>query len=391
MGKGRGETPAFLLNGRARASRSRFHLPEKPTVNVAAKSIRQQIVAILGAWKMLPHLIDVTAEVMVDTDLAGIDSHGISLLILYEEKLRQKKINLQAEPKIVRENTVTALIDAGAGLGHPAAVMATRLAIEKAGASGVAAVSVTNSHHFGAAGYYAKMAAQHGFISLVTSNARTIAVLPTRAANKVFGTNPLAFAAPARRNPPFLLDMATSTVAANKVRVYEFKGKPLPDGWVLDEHGHSVRDAVAARPYIWEGDKGGLTPLGGTAEMSSHKGYGLAMIAQLLGSTLAGGSFPPLAIQRGTADGADNLGHFVLALDPKAFRPEGAFENDVDDIVDYLHAVTPIDPAEPVLVAGDPEVQARERRLSEGIPITPALAEKIRGICQRCGAPFLLG
>jgi LDH2 family malate/lactate/ureidoglycolate dehydrogenase len=249
---------------------------------------------------------------------------------------------------------------------------------------------VTNSHHFGAAGYYAKMAAERGFISLVTSNARTIAVLPTRASTKVFGTNPIAFAAPARRNPPFLLDMATSTVAANKVRVYEFKGKPLPDGWVLDEHGHSVRDAAAARPYIWEGEKGGLTPIGGTAEMSSHKGYGLAMIAQLLGSTLAGGSFPVLAVQRGTADGADNLGHFVLALDPKAFRPDGAFESDLDEMIDYLHAVTAIDPAEPVLVAGDPELQAREQRLKEGVPITAALADKIRGICQRSGAPFLL-
>ena len=359
-------------------------------MNVAAKSIREQIVAILGAWKMLPHLIDVTADVMVDTDLAGIDSHGISMLILYEEKLRQKKMNLQAEPKIVRENAVTALIDAGAGLGHPAAVMATRLAIEKAGASGIAAVSVTNSHHFGAAGYYAKMAAERGFISLVTSNARTVAVLPTRAANKVFGTNPIAFAAPARRNPPFLLDMATSTVAANKVRLYEFKGKPLPDGWVLDENGRSVRDAVVARRYIWKGGKGGLTPIGGTPEMCSHKGYGLAMVAQLLGSTLAGGCFPPLEEQRGTADGPDHLGHFFLVLDPKAFRPDGAFENDLDEMIDYLHGISPIDPAEPVLVAGDPELQAREQRLKEGVPITPALADKLRGICQRCGVPFLL-
>jgi LDH2 family malate/lactate/ureidoglycolate dehydrogenase len=359
-------------------------------VNVAAKSIREQIVAILGAWKMLPHLIDVTADVMVDTDLAGIDSHGISMLILYEEKLRQGKLKLQAEPRVIRENAVTALIDAGAGLGHPAAVMATRLAIEKAGACGIAAVSVTNSHHFGAAGYYAKMAAQRGFISMVTSNARTVAVLPTRASTKVFGTNPIAFAAPARRNPPFLLDMATSTVAANKVRVYEFKGKPLPDGWVLDENGHSVRDAAVARRYIWEGGKGGLTPIGGTPEMSSHKGYGLAMIAQLLGSTLVGGCFPPLTEQRGTADGPDNLGHFFLALDPKAFRPDGAFESDLDEMIDYLHAVPAIDPAEPVLVAGDPELQARERRLKEGVPITPVLADKIRGICQRCGVPFLL-
>jgi LDH2 family malate/lactate/ureidoglycolate dehydrogenase len=359
-------------------------------VNVSAKCIREQIVAILGAWKMLPHLIDVTADVMVDTDLAGIDSHGIQMLNLYEEKLRQGKLNLQAEPRIIRENAVTALIDAGAGLGHPAAVMAMRLAIEKAAACGIAAVSVTNSHHFGAAGYYAKMAAERGFISMVTSNARTVAVVPTRASTKVFGTNPIAFAAPARRNPPFLLDMATSTVAANKVRLYEFKGKPLPDGWVLDENGRSVRDAAVAGRYIWKGGKGGLTPIGGTPEMCSHKGYGLAMVAQLLGSTLAGGCFPTLEERRGTADGPDHLGHFFLVLDPKAFRPDGAFENDLDEMIDYLHGVSPIDPAEPVLVAGDPELQAREQRLKEGVPITPALADKLRAICQRSGVPFLL-
>ncbi|MGA2960683.1 MAG: Ldh family oxidoreductase [Candidatus Korobacteraceae bacterium] len=359
-------------------------------MNVSAKCIREQIVAILGAWKMLPHLIDVTADVMVDTDLAGIDSHGIQMLNLYEEKLRQGKLNLQAEPKVIRENAVTALIDAGAGLGHPAAVMAMRLAIEKAAACGIAAVSVTNSHHFGAAGYYAKMAAERGFISMVTSNARTVAVVPTRASTKVFGTNPIAFAAPARRNPPFLLDMATSTVAANKVRLYEFKGKPLPDGWVLDENGRSVRDAAVAGRYIWKGGKGGLTPIGGTPEMCSHKGYGLAMVAQLLGSTLAGGCFPTLEERRGTADGPDHLGHFFLVLDPKAFRPDGAFENDLDEMIDYLHGVSPIDPAEPVLVAGDPELQAREQRLKEGVPITPALADKLRAICQRSGVPFLL-
>jgi len=359
-------------------------------VNVAAECIREQIVAVLSAWKMLPHLIDVTAEVMVDTDLAGIESHGIAMLVSYDGYMQKGKVNLQAEPKIIRENAVTALIDAGTGLGHPASVMATRMAIEKAGTYGIAAVSVTNSSHFGPAGYYAKMAAQRGFISLVTCNASSIVVLPARGSAKTLGTNPIAFAAPAHRNPPFLLDMATSTVAMNKVRVWAYRGVPLPEGWVLDENGRSVCDSAAGWRYITEGKKGGLTPLGGTMEMNSYKGYGLSMLAQILGSTLAGGSFPPFLEQRGALDGPDNIGQFFMVLDPKAFRPEGAFENELDDIIDYLHNVPPVNPDEPVLVAGDPEWQARERRLKEGVPISPVLADKIRAICQRCGAPFLL-
>jgi LDH2 family malate/lactate/ureidoglycolate dehydrogenase len=359
-------------------------------VNVGAECIREQIGAVLSAWKMLPHLIDVTAAVMVDTDLAGIESHGIAMLVSYDGYVQKGKVNLQAEPKIIRENAVTALIDAGMGLGHPASVMATRLAMEKAAVYGISAVSVTNSSHFGPAGYYAKTAAQRGFISLVTCNASSIVVMPTRGSRKALGTNPIAFAAPARRNPPFLLDMATSTVAMNKVRVWAYKGVPLPDGWVLDENGRSICDSAAGWRCITEGKQGGLTPLGGTLEMNSYKGYGLSMLAQILGGTLAGGSFPPFLEQRGLQDGPDNIGQFFMVLDPKAFRPEGEFESELDDIIDYMHSLPAVHPGEPVLVAGDPEWQARERRLKEGIPISQVLADKIRAICQRCGAPFLL-
>ena len=360
-------------------------------MNFAASRMREQIVGILRSWKMNPKLIDTTADVMIDTDLAGIDSHGISMLILYEERYLEGTLKLEGEPRVVRENAVTALIDAGGGLGHPAGVLAMRMAIEKAEANGVGVVSVTNSNHFGAAGNYAKMAADRGLIGLVTSNAKTSCVVPTRSRKALFGTNPIAVAVPARRNPPFLLDMATSTVAANKVRVYEFHRKPVPDGWVVDENGQSVNDSSVAMDYIFRRENGGLTPIGGKPEMSSHKGYGLAMIAQILGGTLGGGAFWALREHRGvTGKQPDNLGHFCLALDPKAFRPDGSFQDDMDDIIDLMHGAPAVDPALPVLVAGDPEYAARERRLKEGIPVPPVLIEKIHGICQRSGASFLL-
>jgi LDH2 family malate/lactate/ureidoglycolate dehydrogenase len=359
-------------------------------MNVSAEHVRQQIASILSAWGMDADLVRTTADVMLETDLAGIDSHGISMLTMYETLRAEGRLNLKAQPRVVRENPVTALVDADAGLGHPAGVMGMGLAIKKAQAMGIGAVSVFNSHHFGAAGYYAAMAANQGLIGLVTSSARTICVVPTRAAVPVLGTNPIAFAAPARRNRPFLLDMATSTVAANKVKIYHLNRESVPPGWVADEHGAPVTDVDAAFDYIFKHEGGGLTPVGGTAEMRSHKGYGLGVVAQILSATLSGGSFRPINAKTQGANEPDNVGHFFLALDPKMFRPEGAFEDDLDAVIDVLHQTRPADPAEPVLVPGDPEALERELRLREGIPIPQTLSDQIRAISQRCGVPFVL-
>jgi LDH2 family malate/lactate/ureidoglycolate dehydrogenase len=253
-------------------------------------------------------------------------------------------------------------------------------------------VTVFNSHHFGAAGYYAAMASKEGLIGMVTSATRTMAVVPTRAKGPVLGTNPIAFAAPAKRNAPFRLDMATSSVANNKIKVYELNGKKLPPGWVLDEHGAPVTDPAVAMKIVYDTSRkgGGQSPLGGTEEMSSYKGYGLALMGHILGGALSGGSFSPIRVRTQKPGDPDRLGHFFMAIDPKAFRPEGAFEEDVDAMIDVLHATPPIDPAKPVLVPGDPEVAARAKRLREGIPMPDSLLEKIKAICERSQVRFIL-
>lgn len=358
---------------------------------VAADRIHAQIFAILRAWDMPHDLAETTAEVMTETDLSGVDSHGISMLMLYERMRMAGQLRLQARPSVVRGNACTALVDGGAGLGHPVGVMAMELAVEKALAAGIGAVGVFNSHHFGAAGHYARLATRRGLLAMVTSSARGVLVLPARGAVPVLGTNPIAFSAPAGRNSPFVLDIATSTVAANKVKVYDLNGKALPEGWVADETGRSVTEPAMAMEYLYRRSEGGLTPLGGTAEMGGHKGYGLGLMAQILGATLTGGSFSPLRESRKTrADEPDNVGHFFMAIDPRAFRPPGAFENDMDAMIDLLHAAPPADPVHPVLVPGEPEEQARFERLRDGIPIPPALDRHVRDICARCGAAYML-
>jgi LDH2 family malate/lactate/ureidoglycolate dehydrogenase len=363
-----------------------------PLPGHAAKSrIEEQVAAILAAWGMAPDLVPVTVDAIVYSDVAGIDSHGISMLMMYEGLMRKGTLDLRARPRVVRESATTALVDGGAGLGHPAGALGMGRAIEKALATGVGVASVFNSHHFGAAGYYAAMAPARGLLGLVTSSARICSVIPTRGSSPMLGTNPFAFAAPAARNAPFLLDMATSTAAANKVRMYAGEGKPIPEGWVLDGEGRAITDSRVANDVLWNGrGAGGLTPLGGTSERGGHKGYGLGVMVQLLSSALSGGSFSPIRERHRRGNEPDNVGHFLLAIDPRAFRPEGAFEDDVDAVIDELHRTPAIDPALPVLVAGDPEAERRARRLREGIPVPATLGEQLRALCERCGAPFLL-
>jgi LDH2 family malate/lactate/ureidoglycolate dehydrogenase len=359
-------------------------------MNVDADVVRRQIEAILEGWGAAPASAAPTAALMVETDLLGIESHGVSMLMMYETMQAAGQLKLNAEPKIVRDAPCTALIDAGAGLGHAVSAMAMNLAVDKAAACGVGLVGVRNSHHFGAAGLYSRLAAARGMLGLVTSSTRMITMVPTGGAMPVLGTNPIAFAAPAGRHPPFSLDMATTTAAVNKVKVYDLKNKPLPEGWVVDGKGAPVTDAVEAMAILFHREEGGLTPLGGTPALASHKGYGLGMLVHILAGTLMGGSFSPIHQRTKQPADGDNIGHFFLAIDPKAFREEGDFEDDLDKAIDALRATPPADPARPVLVAGDPEEAMRAERLVAGIPIPAKLEEHLRAICRRAGVAFVL-
>src|SRR6058998_1714877 len=235
------------------------------TTRIPAPHIRQQLVSVLRAWGMSEAHADTTADMMLETDLRGVDSHGISMLPTYDREFRAGRLNMRPQFKIVREGPAMALIDADASLGHPVSVHAMNLAVDKCRNTGVAVVSVFNSHHFGAAGCYSRIAADRGVIGMVTSATRGVTMVPTFGAEPVMGTNPLAFAAPAKRNPPFELDMATTTVAAGKVRVYKLNHTPLPAGWVVDGDGKTVTDSAKGFQHVTSRD-GGITPLGGTRE-----------------------------------------------------------------------------------------------------------------------------
>ena len=359
-------------------------------MRVPSKRIHEQLVRVFQAWGMSDAHGETTAQMMVETDLRGVDSHGISMLPTYDNEFRAGRLNMKPVFKTVRQTVATALVDADASLGHPASVHAMNLAVDKCLEAGVGVVTVVNSHHFGAAGCYSRIAADRGVIGMVTSATRGVTMVPTFGAEPVLGTNPLAFAAPARRNAPFQLDMATTTVAAGKVKVYKLNHKPLPPGWVVDADGKTVTDETQAFGYVFDKKDGGITPLGGTRDAGSHKGYGLGVMVHILAGTLAGASFSPIRNKTQKPSDPHNIGHFFMAIDPKAFRGEGEFEDDLDQVIDVLHGAKRADPNQPVLVAGDPEMLTRAERLEQGVPVPDDLMEQLRGVAKRADVPFVL-
>ena len=345
---------------------------------------RAQIEAILISWGMAKSDAGRTAEIMAWADLHGIDSHGFSMLTVYHERWKQGRLNIAAQPKIIKETPVSALIDGNAGLGHLTSRFAMDTAIAKAKISGMAISSVRNSAHFGACGFYAKMAADAGLIGMVTTSASGKQVAPTGGAEARLGTDPMAFAAPGRDGEPFLLDMATTTVAAGKIRNKFNEGLPCPPGWVVTKDGQPSTDPLEAT------NKGGsLTPLGGTPERSSYKGYGLAAMVNILGACLSGSTLITSPMHMKQPWGQD-IGHFFMAIDPGLFRDPADFRADVTGFCDSLRTTTPIDPAKPVMVAGDPERKNAATRMRDGIPIGKGLFEKVRAIAAEHNAPWML-
>jgi len=345
---------------------------------------RAQLKAILLAWGMPEDNAEATADILSWADLHGVDSHGISMIPGYDRMRRSGRANMKARPHIIKETPVSALVDGDGGLGHVPARFAMQVAIDKAKHSGIAITAVRNSAHFGATGYYSLMAAKEGLIGMACTSNSVAQAAPTFGKEAKLGTDPWSFAAPTADADPFLLDMATTTVAAGRIRNKANEGLPCPPGWVLDKNGHPSTDPAEAR------EKGGfLTSLGGSPEGSSYKGYGLAAMVNILASCLSGSTLitDPMA---GKKPQGNDIGHCFIAIDPGLFRDRDEFTADVTRFCNDLRATKPIDPAQPVMVAGDPQWNYAATRMREGIPVGTGLMSQIRQVAQACAASWLL-
>jgi LDH2 family malate/lactate/ureidoglycolate dehydrogenase len=338
------------------------------------------LVDALTGMKMPRPQAEATADLMVLTDLRGVDSHGIDMLPRYHEWWQGGFIAMDAEAEVVRDDMATALLDGGKGLGHPVSSLAMRMAIDKARTYGMGMVAVRNSNHYGAAANYSMMALAHDLIGLSTTNTAYVAMVPTFGKKAMIGTNPISFAAPAGRHAPFVLDMATTTVAIGKIRVAMRRRRPIPGGWALDDQGRQTTDPEIALKHRL------LSPVGGSREQGGHKGYGLGVMVDVLSGILSGGVYGDLfwrsdMPQRRT----HNVGHWFAALDPGRFRPIADFKRDMDDYFEALKSSPRAEGQERIYVAGEPEAESERRRRRDGIPLAPVLVQTVNEIARSLG------
>ena len=326
-----------------------------------------------------------TADVLLYADIRGIDSHGIAHLSRYARALASGAYSAQRAIAVVRETPSTALIDGGGGLGLPCGVRAMNIAIEKAQQVGSSCVAVRNSHHFGAAGYYAHMALEHDMIGSALTNAGPI-VLPTFGLQPQVGTNPIAIAIPADKESPFVLDMATSVKAAGKLEILMREGKMAPTGWLMSSGGDPAQDPEEVLRGRRSEGLGGLLPLGGAGEETSgYKGFGLALAVEMLGPLLAGDRPSPF-MEIGGGGPEPTIAHFFAAIRIDAFRPVTEFKRDVDRVLRHIKASPAVPGRDRVYVAGEKEFETLQKRSESGIPLHPKVVEDLQRLGQDFGS-----
>jgi L-2-hydroxycarboxylate dehydrogenase (NAD+) len=329
----------------------------------------------------------ITADVLVAADLRGVKSHGVAHLRRYVDGLRTGTFAACPQERVITQTPVTAVLDAGSGLGPPVSYRAMQMALAKATALGAGFVAVRNSNHFGIAGYYAMLALEHDCIGLTMTNASSKAV-PTFGSLAVLGTNPIAVAAPAGHERPFVLDMATTTVPVGKLEIANRTGDPLPIGWVVDGEGLPVRDAHRALEDFKRNAGGGLLPLGGLGEaLSGHKGYGLALWVEIFSALLSGSAFASLTYPR-TREGQPleaNVGHFFGAWRIDAFRPPDEFRAAMDELQQLLKNAPKAAGENRIYIHGEKEYEATERNLRDGIPLSPKVAADLDALALELG------
>ncbi len=317
------------------------------------------------------------ADVLATTDAWGVFTHGTKLLAGYLRRLQAGGLRPQGRPRIEAEGGAWARIDGDSALGHVASVLAMRTAIAKAKAQGTAYVGVRNTCHFGGAGYYAWLAAKEGLIGLAMSND-----LPTVAApgsrGSVLGSNPIAYAVPAGKHPPLLLDMSTAAVAGGKVYAARMRGEPIPPTWLIGADGQPTTDP-SEFPQV-----GALQPAAG------HKGYGIALLIETLSGVLTGA-----AITHGVGnwmwdDGTQPTKHGAafLAIDVNSLMPETEFARRMEALVDEIHAAPLAEGAAAIRMPGEMEWERHEKALRDGIALPSDVVEKLQEASAKIGVPL---
>ncbi|TAK25360.1 MAG: Ldh family oxidoreductase [Chloroflexota bacterium] len=347
----------------------------------AANDLRAFVTGVLERLAVPSVDAALAANALHAADITGVDSHGVARFAghpSYVPGLRRRLVNPRPGSRIVSEAPSTALIDGDDGMGVVIASRAMDVAIRKAFETGVGLVTVTNSRHFGIAAHYARMALPHGMIGIAMTNACPQVALPG-SVGALLGTNPIAVAAPTGTGAPFVLDMATSVGAAGKAEIARRAGKTMPKGWLVDAEGRPTID-----PEVLFGGLGGaLMPLGSSDDTAAHKGYGLAMVVDILCGVLSGA---------GHSAALDpepwECGHFLGAIRVDAFRPLGGFVDGMAAMFRTFRTAKRADGIAPFKIHGEIEAATRADREARGVPLHPAVVAELKTLVPEFSIPF---
>jgi L-2-hydroxycarboxylate dehydrogenase (NAD+) len=365
---------------------------DQQEIFIPADRLRQFVKEVFVRLEVPADDAATVADNLVSADLRGVRSHGVARLERYVNGIKDGLIKPRTPCTVVAESAASATLNAHDGLGQPAGKRAMEMAIEKAAKVGAGFVSVRNSNHYGIAAYYAMMALPHNMIGISLTNSAPL-VVPTFGREIIVGTNPISVAAPAGRDRPFVLDMATSTVPRGKVEVYNRMEKEMPTGWASDHTGKSTGNAGLVLDNLINRVGGGLFPLGGAGETwGGHKGYGLSLLVDVLTGVLAGGHFGAHVYEK-TADGKPqpaNVCHLLGALDLSGFGDPVAFQQRLAQYQNELRSSAKAEGEERIFVHGEREFEMAERYAEIGAPIHPKSVGTMRFIAGELGIPYTL-
>jgi len=343
-----------------------FHVPKEDEVRVMPDDLRRTVTQIFEKMNMPPDHAALAADALIASDVRGVDTHGVSnMLRMYVSFFGEGVLNPRPNWTIVRESPSTANIDSDGGLGLVIAPKAMEIAIEKAKKVGIGAVTVGNGRHLGMAAYHAMLALPHDMIGycITGGGANTV---PTFGAEPRVGANPHAWAAPADKEPPFVLDISSSAVAANKIGLARRNKIPILPGLLAAADGTPIMEETPAPPAD---EPIRMLPIGATRELGSHKGYGLSALAQIFTGILATGQFGAQGFGRG------RMCHFLAAYSIEAFTDVDRFKKDMDAFLRYLRETPPAPGHDRVYYAGLPEYEESLVRTEKGIPLHREVTE----------------
>jgi len=346
-------------------------------MKIQPERLREVSVQILKGLNATDEEATLVADCLVRAEMRGIDTHGVYFLKLLSDRIDAHMIHIPAPLKVIRENDTTAIVDGGNGLGQVAAHRAMRMSIQKARNFGVGITLVHNTNHIGILAFYTSMAAEEGMVGIVMSNSAP-SMSPWGGAEPFFGTNPISMAIPGGEEGAVVLDMSSSVVARGKIRRAQRMKERVPLGWALDETGSPTTDPAAAL-------KGTLLPIGGP------KGYGLALMIDVLAGLLSGSRYGPEVKTFHQPLGPTGIGVFTMAIDIERFMPLHQFKDLMTSYAKSIKKTRKAKEVSQIYLPGEIELEREKQSLKDGVEISPEVAKDLNLLLEKIKSPLRLG